>query len=123
MILLTSFGYMALAVALIFASITFINGQLLPGMLAGVYKIIPGELMRTFLGCITVLLAANMLIARGYIISGQAIGGATYCIAIILGMVTTAMLVDGLKLNMHIIGGTLIMCAAATWVVYGMSNQ
>jgi len=113
---------MASGMALIFASLAFINAQLLPSLLGGVYAIVPSAFMRTVIGAVSIVLVANYLIAKGYMYGGQAYGGPLYVLCVISGMITMAMLVDNLSFNWHIFGGGLLLSAGALWVVYGLSQ-
>ena len=115
-------GCMASGMACVFLGITFINGQLLPQMLEGVYQAVPSAFVRTLIVNLTIVLAANILISKGYVFGGQAIGGSFYVLSLVIAMVTTAMLVDKVGLNMHILGGVGVLCAGALWVVYGLSQ-
>ena len=114
---------MGAGIACVFVAITFINGQFMPQTFSGIYEFVSNSMARTVLVCVTIIIPANYLIAKGYTIGGQAIGGSLYVVALVLGMVITATIVEGMKLNMHIIGGIIGMMFMAIWVVYGMNNS
>lgn len=113
---------MASGIGMVFASIALINGQLLPSILSGFYEAVPSPLLRTLIGCVTLILAANYIIAKGYMYGGQAYGGPLYVISVITCMVIMALLVDHLSWNWHLTGGMLVLCAGALWVVHGLSQ-
>jgi len=111
--------------AAIFAGVTFINGQLLPalGPLARLYDAVPSSFGRTLIALPVFFLAANLLVAKAYMVGGPAAGSMCYIIATVLASVTTAMLVEGVRLNWLIIAGTLGVLAFALLVIQGINRQ
>ena len=117
-----SFIFMLIGQSLVFISVTFTNGKLLPSLFSGVYDAIPNVWARIGLCLLTTYALANYCIPKGYSVSNAGIAGAAFMIASCLIMVTTALLVDNVKLNSHIIIGTLIMSAGAAYVVFGLNG-
>lgn len=113
---------MASGLGMVFASIALINGQLLPSLLGGFYEAVPSPLLRTLISCVTLVLAANYVIAKGYMFGGQAYGGPLYVLCVIICMIAMALLVDNLSWNWHLTGGLLVLCTGALWVVHGLSQ-
>ena len=120
--IILSAACMISGITMIFASLALINGQLLPSILSGFYEAVPSPFMRTLIGCVTLILAANYLIAKGYMLGGQAYGGPLYVLSVIGGMIAMAMLVDNLGWNWHLAGGIATLCLGALWVVHGLSQ-
>lgn len=120
--IILSASFMASGMAMIFASLALINGQLLPSLLGGFYEAVPSPFLRTVIGCATLVLAANYLIAKGYMLGGQAYGGPLYVLSVMSGMIAMAMLVDNLSWNWHIVAGFIMLCLGALWVVHGLSQ-
>ncbi|MBA44062.1 MAG: hypothetical protein CMF62_08685 [Magnetococcales bacterium] len=113
---------MVSGLSMVFASIALINGQLLPSILGGFYEAVPSPMLRTLVGCFTLILAANYVIAKGYMFGGQAYGGPLYVVSVIGCMITMALLVDNLSWNWHLTGGVMVFCLGALWVVHGLSQ-
>jgi len=117
-----SFSFMLLGQSLVFISVTFTNGKFLPSLFGGVYDAIPNIWARIGLCLFTTYALANYCIPKGYSVSNAGIAGAAFMIASCLLMVTTALLVDNVKLNTHIILGGIIMSAGAAYVVFGLNG-
>ena len=113
---------MGSGIGMVFASIALINGQLLPSILGGFYEAVPSPFIRTLIGCVTLILAANYIIAKGYMYGGQAYGGPLYVMSVITCMVLMALLVDHLSWNWHLTGGMVVLSLGALWVVHGLSQ-
>ena len=113
---------MLLGQSLVFISVTFTNGKLLPSLLTGVYDSIPNIWARIGICLLTTYALANYCIPKGYSVSSASIAGAAFMIASCLVMVITALLTENVKLNTHIIIGTMIMSAGAAYVVFGLNG-
>jgi hypothetical protein len=113
-------GYMLLAQCLVFVSITFANGKLMPSLLGNIYQYLPSIGSRVAVCLFTTYALANYFIPKGYAVSNASIGGAAFMIASCLVMVTTAILVDNSRINIHIVLGCILMSAGAAYVVYGL---
>jgi len=119
---LHSFFFMLIGQSLVFVSVTFTNGKLLPSLFDDVYDAIPNVWARIGLCLFTTYALANYCIPKGYSVSNAGIAGAAFMIASCLLMVTTALLVDNVKLNSHVILGGIIMSAGAAYVVFGLNG-
>jgi len=108
--------------SLVFISVTFTNGKLLPSLMEGVYDSIPHTWVRIGLCLLTTYALANYCIPKGYSVSNAGVAGAAFIIASCLLMVITALLTENAKLNSHIIIGTIIMSAGAVYVVFGLNG-
>ncbi len=117
-----AFIFMFIGQSLVFISVTFTNGKFLPSLLGGVYDAIPSTWMRIALCLITTYALANYCIPKGYSVSNAGIAGAAFMIASCLLMVITALLTEDVKLNSHIIIGTIVMSAGAVYVVFGLNG-
>jgi hypothetical protein len=117
-----AFIYMLLGQTLVFISVTFTNGKFLPSLMGGVYQAIPNVWVRIGICLATTYALANYCIPKGYAVSNAGIAGAAFMIASCLIMVTTALLTEPVKINIHIVVGTLIMSAGAAYVVYGLNG-
>jgi len=113
---------MLIGQSLVFVSVTFTNGKLLPSLFDDVYDAIPNVWARIGLCLFTTYALANYCIPKGYSVSNAGIAGAAFMIASCLLMVTTALLVDNVKLNSHVILGGIIMSAGAAYVVFGLNG-
>ena len=111
-----------LGVSMIFSGIAFINGQLLPHVFGGLYDVLHNIWLRTLVASITFFFIANFTVSKAYIIGGQPITGPLYVVALIFGMVVSALLIDKTSLNGHIIGGVVVLILGALWVVYGLNQ-
>jgi len=119
---LHSFFFMLIGQSLVFVSVTFTNGKLLPSLFDDVYDAIPNVWARIGLCLFTTYALANYCIPKGYSVSNAGVAGAAFMIASCLLMVTTALLVDNVKLNSHVILGGIIMSAGAAYVVFGLNG-
>jgi len=108
--------------SLVFVSVTFTNGKFLPSLFGGVYDSIPNMWARIGICLITTYALANYCIPKGYSVTNAGIAGAAFVIASCVLMVITALLTEDVKLNSHIIFGTIIMSAGAAYVVYGLNG-
>ena len=108
--------------SLVFMSVTFTNGKFLPSLLGGVYDAIPNVWVRIVICLCSTYALANYCIPKGYSVTNAGIAGAAFMIASCLLMVITALLTEDVKLNSHIIIGTIIMSAGATYVVFGLNG-
>lgn len=117
---LHAFMYMLLGQALVFISVCFANGVLLPSVFGGVYEAIPNVWARIGLCLLSTYALANYCIPKGYSVTSASVAGAAFLIASCLMTVITAVLVEQVKINVHIILGTLIMSMGSAYVVYGL---
>jgi hypothetical protein len=117
-----AFIYMLLGQSLVFISVTFTNGKFLPSLMGGVYQAIPNVWVRIGICLATTYALANYCIPKGYAVSNASIAGAAFMIASCLIMVLTALLTENVRLNGHIVVGTLVMSAGAAYVVYGLNG-
>ncbi len=117
-----AFIFMLIGQCLVFISVTFTNGKFLPSIFSGVYDAIPNVWARIGICLFTTYALANYCIPKGYSVSSSSIAGAAFMIASCLVMVVTALLTENVKLNTHIIIGTLIMSAGAAYVVFGLNG-
>jgi len=117
-----AFIFMFIGQSLVFISVTFTNGKFLPSLLGGVYDAIPNTWVRIALCLLTTYALANYCIPKGYSVSNAGIAGAAFMIASCLLMVITALLTEDVKLNSHIIIGTIVMSAGAVYVVFGLNG-
>lgn len=117
-----AFIFMFIGQSLVFISVTFTNGKFLPSLLGGVYDSIPNVWARIGICLFTTYALANYCIPKGYSVSNAGIAGAAFMIASCLIMVITALLTENVKLNSHIIIGTIIMSAGAAYVVFGLNG-
>mgnify|MGYP006451021193 FL=1 len=115
--------FVILGVSLIFSGIAFINGQLAPHNFATAYDILHNIWLRTLVASMTFFFIANYAVSKAYMIGGQSITGPLYVVALIFGMIISALLIDKTSLNSHIIGGVFILMVGALWVVYGLSQS
>ena len=117
-----AFIFMLIGQSLVFISVTFTNGKFLPSLMEGVYDAIPNTWVRIGLCLLTTYALANYCIPKGYSVSNAGIAGAAFMIASCLLMVITALLTENVKLNSHIIIGTLVMSLGAVYVVFGLNG-
>lgn len=115
-----AFLYMLAAQTLVFVSVTFTNGKLVPSLLGGVYEAVPNVWARIAICLFTTYALANYFIPKGYAVSNAGLAGAAFMIASCLVLVVTALLVDNVRLNAHIVAGGFIMAAGAAYMVYGL---
>ena len=118
--ILQSTFFFAIATTCIYSGLAFINGLLMPSVFGWFYDMVQSPFWRSVIASITIFLGANYFNAKGYLVSGQAIGGPIYIVLLILGMVVSALLIDKTNLNMHIVGGVLVLIVGALWIVHGL---
>ena len=114
--------YMALGGALIYAGVTFINGHFLPSLplFAQFYTAVGSALARTAVALVLFFGPANLLIAATYRAVPTGVAGYLYVMAMVLGMVATSLFLDGLRLNLMISAGVLVMAAGGYLVIMGL---
>ena len=107
--------------AVIFSMLAFMNGQLLPGLLAPAYAAL-SPLARLLILVPLAAIPANWLFATGYRIAGPGTAGVAYVLTAVGAMVITAMLIDGARPNPQIAAGALVMATGAVIVVRGLAT-
>lgn len=120
--ILLTFIYFIMGASCVYGGLALINGQLFPTFLGWYYEAVQNSFWRTLIASITIFMGANYFNAKGYIIGGQALGGPLYILVMILGMIVSALLINKTSLNWHIIGGAMVLCLGALWVVHGLSQ-
>lgn len=115
--------YSAICMALVFCGITFLNGQLMPSVLSGLYQAVPSPFMRMLIGLLPFWGVGNYMAGKAFALAGPAWGGAGVITFSVVFMTITAMLIDEATLNAYIFLGFFICLAGGLMVVYGINSQ
>lgn len=114
-----SFGLLLLTYVLIFSGVAFMNRQLLPDLLEGLYDR-TGTISRLIIFTVALSLPANFLTAKAYEISGPSIAGPLIVASMLLIALAFALMVDHVNLNLPVIASALaalFFCGLTAWLL------
>lgn len=108
-----------IAYALIYAGVYFLNQRLLPNTLSNVYAHVNLP-WRTGLFLVLAALPGNLILAKCFDIAPASIVAPILVVSSVLVIVASAILIDGVRLNWHILGATVLAvfsCGLVSWTL------